>query len=152
MGPLAPLLGIAGAMELDSRVGEMTVGAMIAALPWVRTGARAHGSFVPGQGQSVTEGPSTRYTFTGPASQTRSYLFMGPSCFVRPQSTAVPLATASMRRDDQNRPYFMGLLANTIGPGLSLFGSSPCGPTGRRPTPCTRRFTPTCSRGAPATG
>lgn len=119
--PLAAVLGIAGSRDAEDRYGTYRVGEQHPALPSVRVGMEAEGTFVPGEGRSLSMGHVSRYSYRGPATQTEGNAFQGPSWFIRPTATAVPLATQSVHYDDHQRPYFLGLTVNTVGSGLGVF-------------------------------
>ena len=119
--PLAVLFGIAGAIEPAPRFGTFRVGQLHPAFPSVALETEATGTFVPGQGVSRTVGEMTQQTFEGAATETKGYAFQGPSWFIRPSTGTVPLATQSVRYDDDANPYFMGLTVNSIGQGLGVF-------------------------------
>ncbi len=125
-GPIAALVGISGACEPADRFGGFRVGETHPALPSVRVGTQAHGTFVPGQPQTVSMGHVSRYSFEGPATQMQGYAFQGPSWFVRTRTGAIPLATQGVRFDDEQRPYFLGVTVADVGPGLALFAPFAC--------------------------
>ncbi|MFW5866593.1 MAG: hypothetical protein ACOCX2_02180 [Armatimonadota bacterium] len=120
-GPLAVLFGIAGATEPAHRFGTLRTGELHPAFPSVGVGMGATGTFVPGEGVSRTMGQTTQQRFEGAATETRAYAFQGPSWFIRPSSGTIPLATQSVRHDDEGNPHFMGLTVNEIGAGLGVF-------------------------------
>ena len=123
--PLAPLLGIAQAMDMDARVGDLRVGNLHTKLPSVTLGLRSTGTFVPGQVQRLDGSLMSQQKFHGSASEMQGYTFQGPSCFVRLHTGTIPLASMSRRFDKERRPFFLGLMANDAGSGLSVFGSYP---------------------------
>lgn len=124
-GPLGPQLGLLRSMGLEARYGEFRVGAEHPQLPSVQRTMSAHGVFFPGRPTEIAGGVVTGRTFTGPATELKGYPFQGPSCFLNPASTTVPLATMAVRYDDQARPYFLGLFAGEVGAGLGVFASFP---------------------------
>jgi len=126
LGPLAPLMGLTGAIEPADRFGDFRVGVTHPALPSVALGMESHGTFVPGRTQSLSMGHFSRYSYEGPASAMKGYAFQGPSWFVSVGGDTVPLATQSVRYDEQRRPHFLGLTVATVGQGLALFAPFAC--------------------------
>ena len=119
--PLAVLLGAAGAMEPADRFGTFRTGEAHPAFPSVMRGMEAQGVFVPSEGVSRSTGHVSQRTFEGAASERRGYAFQGPSWFVRLSSSAIPLATQSVRFDEEQNPYFLGLTVSSIGGGLGVY-------------------------------
>ncbi|MGI5818519.1 MAG: alpha-amylase family protein [Armatimonadota bacterium] len=119
--PLAVLFGIAGALEPADRVGTYRVGESHPAFPSVRHGMEAQGTFVIGEGVERSVGSVTQERFEGAATASKSYAFQGPSWFVRPSSGTIPLATQSVRHDQEQNPFFLGLTVNSVGAGLAVF-------------------------------
>lgn len=126
LGPLARLMGLTGAIEPADRFGDFRVGVTHPALPSVAVGMEAHGTFVPGRAQSLSMGHFSRYSYEGPASAMKGYAFEGPSWFVSVRGDTVPLATQSVRYDEQGHPCFLGLTVATAGQGLALFAPFAC--------------------------
>ncbi len=119
--PLAVLLGIAGAMEPADRFGTFLAGETHPAFPSVMRGMQAQGDFVPSEGVSRSTGHISQRTFEGAATERRGHAFQGPSWFVRLSSSAIPLATQSVRFDEERNPYFLGLTVSSIGGGLGVY-------------------------------
>ena len=119
--PLAVLFGIAGAVEPEHRFGSFRVGERHEAFPSVQHGVEARGTFVPAEGIRRSAGQMTQQRFAGTATDVKSYAFHGPSWFIRPSSGVIPLATQSVRHDEDQNPHFMGLTVNSVGSGLAVF-------------------------------
>lgn len=123
--PLAAQFGLASALEPADRFGNFRVGETHPALPSVRVGMEAQGTFVPGQPQGATLGHQSRYTYEGPATSMKGYTFRGLSWFVSVGPMTVPLATQTVRFDADRRPHFLGLTVAPLGSGLSVFAPFP---------------------------
>ncbi len=125
LSPLGAILGISESRDLEDRFGGFKVGETHPAFPSVRVGMEAEGTFVPGEGVNLSLGRFTRRSFEGAATQMEGYAFKGPSWFVHPRAGAIPLATQSVRFDDRQRPYFLGLTVVEVGVGLAVFAPFP---------------------------
>ena len=123
--PLGPQLGIARAMPVEPRYGTFRVGQTHPQLPSVLRGTEATGHFVPGRPTDVSSGMVSGQTFTGAANLLKGSPFQGPSCFVGLLGDTIPLATMSVRYDDDSNPYFLGLIAGSEGMGLTVFACFP---------------------------
>lgn len=119
--PLATLLGIAGAREPEDRFGGFRAGEPHPAFPSVTRGMEARGTFVPGQAVTRSMGQMSRHSFEGAATLMKGYPFQGPTWFIRPSPGAIPLTTESVRYDDGQQPYFLGLTVRSFGAGLTVF-------------------------------
>ena len=124
-GPLAPQLGLASALPIETRFGGFRVGVPHPQLPSVLKGAGAGGLFTVGRTQDISGSRASGRAFTGAADQLKGYPFQGPSCFVSLRTGAIPLATMSVRYDDERRPHFLGLIVNEVGDGLTVFATFP---------------------------
>lgn len=124
-GPLAPQLGLANALPVASRFGGLHVGVTHPQLPSVFKGADANGLFTTGRTLDISGARASGRSFTGAADQLKGYPFQGPSCFVSLRTGAIPLATMSVRYDDERRPHFLGLIVNEVGDGLTVFATFP---------------------------
>lgn len=115
--PPAALMEAAGLLQLGNlkeRAGDLTTAAVIpAGLPQLPRGMKSTGSFGGGSGA------------TGTATRRRPYTFAGPTAEALLAQSAAPLATASVRFDEQKRPIFSGLVGRCAGSGLALFATHP---------------------------
>lgn len=122
---LAGLLGIAESMSFEARAGNLRVGNPHSKFPSVRIGMETSGSFVSGRVETLGVPGAREGRFHGRATEMKGYAFQGPSCFVRLLAGALPLTTMSVRFDAQQRPFFLGLIANDAGAGITVFGPYP---------------------------
>ncbi|MEN6548479.1 MAG: hypothetical protein ABFE07_20740 [Armatimonadia bacterium] len=111
---LPQYFGIAQMGDLTERVGDLTVGATaLHGLPGLHPGARSEGLF------------SARKSNTGPATERKPWTVSGWAAEAALLETAVPVATLSVRFDEEKVPHFAGLIGRAQGSGLGLFATHP---------------------------
>lgn len=110
---LQEAFGILELSHLQQRAGELTAAIGLPALsPWPR-GAKANGLFQPQSG-----GPA-------PATERRSYPVSGWLAEGLLMDDAAPVASISVRFDEEKKPRFSGLVGREYGAGLAIFAMHP---------------------------
>ena len=111
--PLQQAFGLLGLANIRERVGDLTAAEGLRALsPWPR-GAKAQGTF------------SARKSATGLATERRTYAVSGWVAEALLTANAAPLATLSVRFDEEKRALFSGVIGRQHGAGLALFATHP---------------------------
>jgi hypothetical protein len=112
--PWGDVFGVKQLTDLKERLGNLTVGAPLPALPSVTRGMVSGGTFTAGGTGD-----------TGPATRNRRYTVGTWTAEATLVSSAVPLASMGVRFDKDRQPIFAGLLANPYGAGLAIFATHP---------------------------